>query len=152
MSRGIKNNNPLNIRRSTDRWEGALIEQTDKSFVQFKSMAYGYRAAWKVLESYWNHFHRTGQPFTPSTLIGRWAPPEENDTQIKIDIGPRGVVFNGRGMSFKMLDDNIKKLAASSTKSTVLVRCTLDSPHGFLVHVLDICNKYKMYNLSIFSM
>ena len=77
---------------------------------------------------------------------------EENDTQIKIDIGPRGVVFNGRGMSFKSLDENIKKLSASSTKSTVLVRCTLDSPHGFLVQVLDICNKYKMYNLSIFSM
>ena len=68
------------------------------------------------------------------------AQSEENDTQIKIDIGPKGVVFNGRGMSFKMLDDNIKKLAASSTKSTVLVRCTLDSPHGFLVHVLDICS------------
>ena len=80
------------------------------------------------------------------------AQSEENDTQIKIDIGQRGVVFNGRGMSFKELDSNIKKLAASSTKSTVLVRCTLDSPHGFLVHVLDICNKYKMYNLSIFSM
>ena len=80
------------------------------------------------------------------------AQTEENDTQIKIDIGQRGVVFNGRGMSFKELDSNIKKLAASSTKSTVLVRCTLDSPHGFLVHVLDICNKYKMYNLSIFSM
>ena len=80
------------------------------------------------------------------------AQSEENDTQIKIDIGQRGVVFNGRGMSFKELDSNIKKLAASSTKSTVLVRGTLDSPHGFLVHVLDICNKYKMYNLSIFSM
>ena len=47
------------------------------------------------------------------------AQSEENDTQIKIDIGPRGVVFNGRGMSFKMLDDNIKKLAASSTKSNL---------------------------------
>ena len=80
------------------------------------------------------------------------AQSEENDTQIKIDIGQRGVVFNGRGMSLKELDSNIKKLAASSTKSTVLVRCTLDSPHGFLVQVLDICNKYKMYNLSIFSM
>ncbi len=80
------------------------------------------------------------------------AQTEENDTQIKIAIGQRGVVFNGRGMSFKELDSNIKKLAASSTKSTVLVRCTLDSPHGFLVHVLDICNKYKMYNPSIFSM
>ena len=62
------------------------------------------------------------------------------------------MVFNGRGMSFPALDASIKKLAASSTKSTVLVRCTLDSPHGFLVQVLDICNKYKMYNLSIFSM
>ena len=77
---------------------------------------------------------------------------EENDTQIKIDVGPRGVVFNGRGMTLKELDTNIKKLAASSTKSTVLVRCTLDSYHGTLVQVLDICNKYKMYNLSIFSM
>ena len=77
---------------------------------------------------------------------------EENDTQIKIDVGPRGVVFNGRGMTLKELDSNIKKLAASSTKSTVLVRCSLDSYHGTLVQVLDICNKYKMYNLSIFSM
>ena len=31
--RGIRNNNPLNIRRSTDRWEGAREEQKDKSFV-----------------------------------------------------------------------------------------------------------------------
>ena len=80
------------------------------------------------------------------------AQTEENDTQIKIDVGPRGVVFNGRGMSLKELDSNIKKLASSSTKSTVLVRCSLDSYHGTLVQVLDICNKYKMYNLSIFSM
>ncbi len=80
------------------------------------------------------------------------AQTEENDTQIKIDVGPRGVVFNSRGMTLKELDSNIKKLASSSTKSTVLVRCSLDSYHGTLVQVLDICNKYKMYNLSIFSM
>ena len=80
------------------------------------------------------------------------AQTEENATQIKIDVGPRGVVFNGRGMTLKELDSNIKKLASSSTKSTVLVRCSLDSYHGTLVQVLDICNKYKMYNLSIFSM
>ena len=55
--RGIRNNNPLNIRHSADRWQGAREEQTDKSFVQFTTMAYGYRAAWKVLESYWHHFH-----------------------------------------------------------------------------------------------
>ncbi len=77
---------------------------------------------------------------------------EENDTQIKIDIGRGGVVFNGRGMSLRELDRNIKTLASASTKSIVIVRCTLDSPHGFLVQVLDICNRYKMYNVSIFSM
>ena len=81
MNRGIRNNNPLNIRRSADRWEGARIEQTDKAFVQFTTMAYGYRAAWKVLESYWKHFHRAKLPYNVKNIIGRWAPPTENDTQ-----------------------------------------------------------------------
>ena len=76
----------------------------------------------------------------------------ENDTQIKIDIGPGGLVFNGRGVSLKELDRNIKQLSATSKKATVLVRCTLDSPHMFLGQALDTCNKYGMYNLSIFSM
>ena len=79
-SRGIRNNNPLNIRHSADRWEGARIELTDKSFVQFQTMAYGYRAAWKVLESYWKHFKRQRQPFTVAHIIARWAPPSENHT------------------------------------------------------------------------
>ena len=80
MSRGIRNNNPLNIRRSNDRWKGARMEQTDRSFVQFVSMAYGYRAAWKVLESYWKHFKKERLPFTVQNIIQRWAPPNENDT------------------------------------------------------------------------
>jgi len=84
MTRGQRNNNPLNIRRSTDRWEGAATTQTDPSFVQFESMAYGYRAAWKVLESYWNHLHCAKQPFNVKNIIARWAPPTENDTQAYI--------------------------------------------------------------------
>ena len=78
--RGIRNNNPLNIRHSADQWQGASETQTDKSFVQFKTMAYGYRAAWKVLESYWKHFKRQRQPFTVAHIIARWAPPSENHT------------------------------------------------------------------------
>ena len=76
----------------------------------------------------------------------------ENDTQIKIDIGPGGMVFNGRGVSLKELDRNIKQLAATSKKATVLVRCTLDSPHMFLVQALDACAENDMHNISIFSM
>ena len=84
QTRGIRNNNPLNIRHSKDRWKGARTEQTDSAFVQFTTMAYGYRAAWKTLESYWKHFHRSQQPFNATTIISRWAPPTENDTQAYI--------------------------------------------------------------------
>ena len=84
MTRGQRNNNPLNIRHSSDQWEGARKEQTDQSFVQFESMAYGYRAAWKTLESYWKHFHRTGQYYNVTSIITRWAPPSENDTEAYI--------------------------------------------------------------------
>ena len=70
-TRGQRNNNPLNIRHSSDQWEGARKEQTDQSFVQFESMAYGYRAAWKTLESYWKYFHRTGQYYNVTNIITR---------------------------------------------------------------------------------
>ena len=84
MTRGIRNNNPLNIRHSKDKWQGKAATQTDTDFVQFQTMAYGYRAAWKVLESYWKHFHRTKQHYNVVNIICRWAPPTENDTQAYI--------------------------------------------------------------------
>lgn len=78
-SRGERNNNPLNIRRSADRWEGASQEQTDNSFVQFKSLAYGYRAAWKILQSYYDRFASQGKGFTVRNIIYRWAPPSDGN-------------------------------------------------------------------------
>ena len=84
MTRGQRNNNPLNIRHSADKWQGARVEQTDKSFVQFESMAYGYRAAWKVLDTYWTRFEKERIPYTVRNIIARWAPPAENDTEAYI--------------------------------------------------------------------
>lgn len=76
MSRGYRNNNPLNIRKNSDKWEGLRAEQTDCSFFQFKSMAYGYRAAFITLNSYQvNH-----GCVSLADYIRRWAPPCENDT------------------------------------------------------------------------
>ena len=80
MNRAIRNNNPLNIRRSADRWQGARMEQTDKAFVQFISMPYGYRAAWKVMETYWQIFNYLPKNFSVRNIITLWAPPTENDT------------------------------------------------------------------------
>ena len=82
--RGIRNNNPLNIRHSADKWQGARIAQTDKAFVQFQSMAYGYRAAWKILDTYCFRFKRERKTYNVRNIIGRWAPPTENDTDAYI--------------------------------------------------------------------
>ena len=77
---------------------------------------------------------------------------EENDTQITIDIGRDGFVFNGSGVSLARLDSNIRQISQASRKATILVRCAMESPHKFLVDALDVCHKYGMFNLSIFSM
>ena len=61
-------------------------------------------------------------------------------------------VFNGRGVSRSDLNRNIAALARTSKSATVLVRCTMDSPHMYLVEALDICHGYGLENLSIFSM
>ena len=81
LPRGLRNNNPLNIRHSASRWQGARVEQTDKAFVQFTSMTMGYRAAWRILETYYKRFEAQHKPFTPRNIIYRWAPPNENDSE-----------------------------------------------------------------------
>ena len=76
VSRGIRNNNPLNIRRNpANQWQGLRPVQADKLFCQFKAMKWGLRAAIKLLD---NYIRRGAQ--TPRQIIIRWAPPSENDT------------------------------------------------------------------------
>jgi len=74
-SRGLRNNNPLNIRHSEDIFQGE-IKGNDKSFKTFTSMPYGYRAAFVTLATYlsrgWN---------TIEKIITKWAPPAENNTE-----------------------------------------------------------------------
>lgn len=76
MSRGLKNRNPLNIRKSADRFVGE-VPSTDPCFKQFETMAHGYRAAFRMLNTYRvRHGCRTLIDF-----INRWAPPSENNTR-----------------------------------------------------------------------
>jgi len=80
------------------------------------------------------------------------AKPEKQLETINIIVAPQGFLLNGRPMRKEELDRQIGQFAAISTSAMVVVRCTADSPHAFLVQALDICNKHKMTNLSIFSM
>ena len=78
--RGYRNNNPLNIRHSKDKWQGRAPRQTDPLFVQFTSMAYGYRAAFVLLRTYRMKYGYN----TIRKIIQRWAPANENNTEAYI--------------------------------------------------------------------
>ena len=103
LPRGIRNNNPLNIRRSeshqarlngrvsTDvdkvnirrgsQWKGLSRTQSDPSFCQFETLEYGWRAAFCLLtKTYFARYHLQ----TIRAIISRWAPSCENDTSAYI--------------------------------------------------------------------
>jgi len=79
IPRGLHNNNPLNIRRDCVVYAGE-IEGMDESFKTFSSMAYGYRAAFVILATYLSKGYNSIEK-----IVGRWAPPSENDTERYID-------------------------------------------------------------------
>ena len=81
LPRGLRNNNPLNIRRGKDQWQGLRAQQTDASFCQFESLEYGWRAAFYLLTRTYYHKYRL---YTIRKIISKWAPPNENLTETYI--------------------------------------------------------------------
>lgn len=75
-TRGIRNNNPGNLKRNGVDWIGLSDIQNDPVFFQFKTPFYGIRALAKTLLNYYEIHDLT----TVQEIIGRWAPPEENVT------------------------------------------------------------------------
>lgn len=78
--RGIRNNNPLNIRIG-NTWLGERANPTDDAFEEFVSIEYGYRAAFCILRRYIKRYHKN----TITSIISTWAPANENNTQRYID-------------------------------------------------------------------
>lgn len=75
LTRGVRNNNPGNVRLGT-QWNGLLPQQTDGAFCQFVSAPYGIRVIIKLLWAYQDFHDLT----TVRGIIDRWAPPSENVT------------------------------------------------------------------------
>ena len=86
-TRGIRNNNPANIRRGS-YWRGLVNKPTDKEFCQFVSMSWGVRALLITLRTYVvkHHLH------TVREIITRWAPPTDgNNTERYIEYVEKAV-------------------------------------------------------------
>jgi hypothetical protein len=80
--RGIRNHNPGNIRWG-DKWQGLVtqFERTDTAFCQFIDPTWGIRALARVLIAYQD----THNLNTVTKIIGRWAPPIENNTRAYVE-------------------------------------------------------------------
>lgn len=77
LPRGIRNNNPGNLRITNIKWQGKVpvAQNTDEAFEQFQSMAFGIRA---MLMDIINDIKKGKN--TLQTLISEFAPSNENNT------------------------------------------------------------------------
>ena len=75
-ARGIRNHNPGNIRRG-EPWLCLAEEQPDPAFCAFTEPKYGIRALAVLLRNY----RRRHGLKTVESMINRFAPPAENDTE-----------------------------------------------------------------------
>lgn len=70
LPRGLRNNNPLNIRISSTPWQGKITENTDGAFEQFISLEYGLRAGLVNIRTY----IKRDRLDSISVIIPKWAP------------------------------------------------------------------------------
>ncbi len=86
---GERNFNPFNMEGFKDEegewkwtdWQGLAEEQTDMPYLQFVDIEHGLRAGYKNLHNQWRMHHLN----TVATIIEKYAPPVENNTQAYIN-------------------------------------------------------------------
>lgn len=74
------------------------------------------------------------------------------DDMLTITVFRKGYEMNGVFRGPEYLRTHIKKLAGYGKNLTVIIKCTSDSPHAYLVSLLDICSEANLTNISVFSL
>ena len=114
LPRGIRNNNPLNIRIGS-KWKGEVETPSDREFEQFTCMHYGLRAGFLILRRYIERYHID----TVKEIISRWAPQSENSTS-------RYVSVVSERMSISPLEKisfSDRKIMVALVDAMILVEC-----------------------------
>lgn len=78
-TRGVRNNNPLNIKYSKfNNWLGKIYNnKKDFDFEEFVDVIYGFRAGYKILITYRERYNAK----TIEDIMYRFSPPNENNTE-----------------------------------------------------------------------
>jgi biopolymer transport protein ExbD len=84
------------------------------------------------------------------------TPEDQVEDLLTILVDSQGYGLNGRpfrGRSgLAAIDKYLKRMASFSKNTTVVIKCTGDSPHLHLVQLLNICAREGLTQLSVFSM
>lgn len=80
-SRGMRNNNPGNIKETGTNWKGQLKPTQDPPFAQFETMLYGTRAMIILVKRTYRNMGLN----TIRGIVSRYAPPSENITDAYIN-------------------------------------------------------------------
>jgi biopolymer transport protein ExbD len=91
--------------------------------------------------------------------ISRPAPDSEQreeqiEEMIEVIIGHlhTGFSMNGRVMTLEEIETRMRQVASVDRSTPIIIKCSEESRHRRLVEFLDICAKYKLNNLSVFTM
>lgn len=132
MSRGLRNCNPGNLRISNEKWQGEVCPSRDTAFKQFKNMAYGYRAIFKIINTYYTKYSLK----TIRGVINRYAPPNENNTNAYVDFVSKRVGI-GADEEFSIFDKYtlIKLVSAISRMENGKEADTCDVAEGYRLYI-----------------
>lgn len=121
-TRGIRNNNPFNVRKSGYKWLGKIYPSEDKDFEQFCHMEYGVRCGIKLLKRYVFTYglHSLDQ------IINRYAPSSENDVNAYI----------------KYIKNHLKTLGVASDPSAICAPFPSFSFLGMIQAIMLFESKY----------
>lgn len=131
IPRGIRNNNPLNIRIG-NTWLGEVANPTDNEFEQFVHVSFGLRAGFILLKRYINRYRLN----TIEKIISRWAPSNENNTHTYID----------RVAKSMNIDPDTPLLYEDKNTICTLVYEMVYVENGQHIQMAEIIRAYQMVN------
>lgn len=130
MTRGVRNNNPFNIKLSNNSWLGKMKKNTDGTFEQFRTIDYGLRAGMQLLRGYIARGYDT-----PARIINRFAPSSENNVSAYISFVCDGPLHPHDNLSVNSL--NFYNLCAKI--------CMYESQYHFdYDHYVAIMKKFRL--------
>jgi len=75
------------------------------------------------------------------------------------DVEPTTIIVTSKGFQFRNkpmieaeLSRALEQIAGYDKDKLIVIKCTMDSQHQYLMRVLDICAKHGLRNLAVFTM